>query len=155
MGERRRTLLLTGDVKGSEQSMFASELPLQELGEEVEANTNFLKKLTNVDYSEETIQLQKGTLREGSMIHSQTEEEEPVLISVKSGKGELAQLLLSPLTSYFEEWEGSEKAWSQWFNPFVKNGQRFMVDQNMTITVTPLRVFQAYFRLPLSQLKIL
>lgn len=119
------TLLLTGDVKGSEQSMFASELPLQELGEEVEVNTNFLKKLTNVDYSEETIQLQKGTLREGSMIHSQTEEEEPVLISIKSGKGELAQLLLSPLNSDFEEWEGSEKAWSQWFNPFVKNGPTF------------------------------
>ncbi|MEY8751048.1 hypothetical protein [Alkalicoccobacillus gibsonii] len=119
------TLLLTGDVKGIEQSVFASELPIEAFVEETDANANFFKKLTNVDYSEDVVPLQKGSPREASIVHMQTEDSEPVLVSTKSGKGEFAQLLVSPLQNDFEEWEGASEAWSQWFNPFVKNSTSF------------------------------
>ncbi|MFK3936460.1 hypothetical protein ACI2JA_02955 [Alkalihalobacillus sp. NPDC078783] len=119
------TLLLTGDVQGIAQSVFATELPMQGLEEEIAANASFLKKLTNIDYTEDTVQLYTGSPREAAIIHVQTEDEDPVLISTKSGKGEMAQLLVSPTVNDLEDWDGAEKAWSQWFNPFVKNGSTF------------------------------
>ncbi|MDQ0206120.1 hypothetical protein [Alkalicoccobacillus murimartini] len=116
------TMLIAGDSNHLEKdTFFYHQMPIQDDLRQVEVDADFLTELTDSDFTNGTFDLLEGSPKDQSSVLLKTSNDQPVLVTQKAGKGEYAQLLLSPFSEPFIEWEGSSEAWTHFLQPIMTN----------------------------------
>lgn len=112
------TLVLTNPPSDDDWAETINQmLPITTSSSEDVVSSEFLTELTENSFPEETISLWQGDVANDADVMFHTSNGQPILVASKAGKGEYAQLTVSP--ELFSDWEYAPDVWRELLQPFM------------------------------------